>query len=54
MRQNENVASVGLGLEKGTFGLGEYKEQRHEFLKQVASIKPHTVPIIFFYKCKRS
>lgn len=46
---NENVASVGLGIcSGGIFGLGESNEQRHEFLKQLTSIKPHTVPINFF------
>lgn len=50
-KTNENAASVGLGICcGGIFGLGESWEQRHEFLRAIASLKPHTSPINFFMR----
>ena len=45
-----NAKEVGLNLcTGGIFGLGESKKQREELLKEIASLKPDSVPINFFH-----
>ncbi|HIE34734.1 MAG TPA: biotin synthase [Campylobacterales bacterium] len=45
-----NAKEAGLNLcTGGIFGLGETKEQQEELLKEIASLKPMSVPINFFH-----
>ncbi len=45
-----NAKEAGLKLcTGGIFGLGESKEQQEEFIAQVASLEPMSVPINFFH-----